>query len=114
MQSSAGSYLWSVDGSLGADATYGIKLTLEADPSVFQYSNPFHIVAADAAAVASTAADAAPTGSGSGSRAASRDTTEAAAAAGSSGTAFHRKPFRHGGVVHDDAWMQEHHTRRLG
>lgn len=46
VESSAGSYLWNVDSSLGADATYGLKLSLESDSTVFQYSSPFHIVAA--------------------------------------------------------------------
>lgn len=43
LDSSAGGYTWSVDSSLGDDATYGLKVTLESDPTIFQYSNPFQI-----------------------------------------------------------------------
>ncbi|RYP56298.1 hypothetical protein DL770_010843 [Monosporascus sp. CRB-9-2] len=37
------SYNWAVDCTLGEQATYGIQITSEADPSTFQYSFPFHI-----------------------------------------------------------------------
>lgn len=37
------SYSWTVGSSLGAEAVYGLILRYESDPSVFQYSMPFHI-----------------------------------------------------------------------
>ncbi|KAB5580602.1 Ser-Thr-rich glycosyl-phosphatidyl-inositol-anchored membrane family-domain-containing protein [Coniochaeta sp. 2T2.1] len=43
--SSAGEYSWAVDASLGSLAVYGIRITLESDPTVFQYSFPFTIKA---------------------------------------------------------------------
>lgn len=43
LDNSAGSYAWAVDASLGADATYGLKITYDSNPEVFQYSFPFHI-----------------------------------------------------------------------
>ncbi|KAH6606416.1 hypothetical protein Trco_005569 [Trichoderma cornu-damae] len=43
VQNSAGKYSWSVDSSLGTEAFYGLIFRLDSDPSVFQYSNPFHI-----------------------------------------------------------------------
>ncbi|CAK7232490.1 hypothetical protein SBRCBS47491_008288 [Sporothrix bragantina] len=41
--SSAGKYEWAVASSLGADATYGIEITLDSDPSILEYSFPFTI-----------------------------------------------------------------------
>lgn len=41
--SSAGSFTWEVDDSLGEAAVYGIKIQLEEDPEIFQYSFPFAI-----------------------------------------------------------------------
>lgn len=46
VSNAANTYSWTVDASLGADATYGLVFRWEADPSIFQYSNPFHIAAA--------------------------------------------------------------------
>lgn len=43
---SAGKYTWAVDASLGAAKVYGLVFRYEKDPSIFQYSNPFHIVKA--------------------------------------------------------------------
>ncbi len=43
--SSAGKFAWSVDSTLGKDATYGIQITLDSDSTIFQYSFPFHIKA---------------------------------------------------------------------
>jgi hypothetical protein len=37
------SYQWTVDASLGAHAVYGLKVILDSDPSVFQFSMPFQI-----------------------------------------------------------------------
>ncbi|KAK2610816.1 hypothetical protein N8I77_004217 [Diaporthe amygdali] len=45
IDNSAGSYTWSIPSSLGADATYGLKISLDSDPATFQYSFPFHIAA---------------------------------------------------------------------
>jgi hypothetical protein len=61
VQNSAGSFAWAVDSSLGADATYGLKITYDSKPEIFQYSFPFHIAkgAASAAAPATTSAPAA-------------------------------------------------------
>lgn len=42
--SSAGSYTWSIDSSLGAGVTYGL-ISLDSDPATFHYLIPFHIVA---------------------------------------------------------------------
>jgi hypothetical protein len=36
-------YLWTVDASLGAHAVYGLKVILDSDPSVYQFSMPFQI-----------------------------------------------------------------------
>ncbi|OAA63528.1 Cell wall beta-glucan synthesis [Niveomyces insectorum RCEF 264] len=47
------SFSWTVDASLGAEAVYGLNITLDADASHFQYSNPFQIVGG-AAVVSST------------------------------------------------------------
>lgn len=38
-----GGFTWTVDEPLGAHATYGLKISLASNTSVFQYSNPFHI-----------------------------------------------------------------------
>jgi len=40
-------YSWAVDAALGDQAIYGLILRYESDPSIFQYSNPFHIVPED-------------------------------------------------------------------
>ncbi|CAK7205640.1 hypothetical protein SEUCBS139899_008419 [Sporothrix eucalyptigena] len=40
---SAGEYDWAVSSSLGANATYGIEITLDSDPSILEYSFPFTI-----------------------------------------------------------------------
>lgn len=34
---------WTVDATLGAHAVYGLKVILDSDPSIFQYSMPFQI-----------------------------------------------------------------------
>ncbi|KAF5689856.1 cell wall beta-glucan synthesis [Fusarium denticulatum] len=38
-------YDWRVDSSLGADNVYGLQMKLQSNPSIFQYSNPFKIIA---------------------------------------------------------------------
>ncbi|KAL2155075.1 hypothetical protein VTH82DRAFT_3751 [Thermothelomyces myriococcoides] len=42
-----GTYSWDVPSSLGDLDTYGIMITLESDPSIFQYGFPFKIVNGD-------------------------------------------------------------------
>jgi hypothetical protein len=39
-----GTFLWTVGDNLGNDAAYGLKINLDADRTIFQYSHPFHIV----------------------------------------------------------------------
>ncbi|ROV92252.1 hypothetical protein VPNG_09681 [Cytospora leucostoma] len=56
VDNSQGSYSWTIDSSLGSDATYGLKIIYNADPSIFQYSNPFQITQAATSAAATTAA----------------------------------------------------------
>lgn len=51
----AGTFAWSVASDLGDLATYGIKIALDSDPTIFQYSFPFKISAAAAAATTSSA-----------------------------------------------------------
>ncbi|EFZ00507.1 Ser-Thr-rich, GPI-anchored family protein [Metarhizium robertsii] len=45
VKNSAESYSWKVDASLGDKAVYGLVIRYESDPTIFQYSNPFHITA---------------------------------------------------------------------
>jgi hypothetical protein len=40
---SDGEYVWAVPAALGDDETYGFRIELESDASVFQYSFPFKI-----------------------------------------------------------------------
>lgn len=58
LDNAAGSYSWAVDSTLGSEATYGLKITYDSNPEVFQYSFPFHISKAEAAASSSAAAPA--------------------------------------------------------
>ncbi|KAH8773595.1 Ser-Thr-rich glycosyl-phosphatidyl-inositol-anchored membrane family-domain-containing protein [Diaporthe sp. PMI_573] len=60
LDNSAGSYAWAVDAGLGADATYGLKITYDSNPEVFQYSFPFHISKAAASSSAAAPATTAP------------------------------------------------------
>jgi hypothetical protein len=46
---SAGSFVWNVPADLGKDAFYGFIVKYESNPSIFQYSNPFHVKAGSAA-----------------------------------------------------------------
>lgn len=61
VDNAAGSYTWAVDSSLGSAATYGIKITLDSDSSVFQYSFPFHITAGSSSTSSSVSAAGYPT-----------------------------------------------------
>jgi len=54
IKNSAQSYSWAVDASLGADAVYGLIISLESDASVFQYSTPFQIAEAEETEAAET------------------------------------------------------------
>ncbi|KAK7745461.1 hypothetical protein SLS53_002959 [Cytospora paraplurivora] len=45
IDSSIGSYSWTVGSELGDAATYAIKISLNSDPNIFQYSFPFEIAA---------------------------------------------------------------------
>ncbi|KAI6783707.1 uncharacterized protein J7T54_001583 [Emericellopsis cladophorae] len=47
IKNSVQSYSWAVDASLGADAVYGLVISLESDSNVFQYSTPFQIAQAE-------------------------------------------------------------------
>lgn len=60
LDNSAGSYAWAVDASLGAEATYGLKITYDSNPEVFQYSFPFHIAKGAASSSAAAPATTAP------------------------------------------------------
>lgn len=44
---SAGSYEWAVPSDLGDAAVYGLQILLDSDPTIFQYSFPFHIEAGE-------------------------------------------------------------------
>jgi hypothetical protein len=56
-----GTFTWTVDASLGKDAVYGLKISLDSNPETFQYSFPFNIEAGAAPApVASSSSAAAP------------------------------------------------------
>lgn len=43
LTNSDGQYVWAVPSTLGDDETYGFRINLESDESVFQYSFPFKI-----------------------------------------------------------------------
>lgn len=62
VDNSANSYSWTVDASLGDKAVYGLVFTWEADTSIFQYSNPFHIAASTDKPTASVTASASDSG----------------------------------------------------
>ncbi|KAH6634136.1 Ser-Thr-rich glycosyl-phosphatidyl-inositol-anchored membrane family-domain-containing protein [Chaetomium sp. MPI-SDFR-AT-0129] len=70
VDSAAGSFAWNVPATLGDLATYGIKISLDSDETVYQYGFPFKIVG-DAGSSTSASASGGPshtaTGSASGS-----------------------------------------------
>ncbi|KAK0617943.1 hypothetical protein B0T17DRAFT_591878 [Bombardia bombarda] len=70
VDNSAGELDWDVPKELGALATYGIKISLDADPHIFQYGFPFQITGG---------ATASGSGSGSGSASASAPSTSGTA-----------------------------------
>lgn len=55
IDSALGSYSWTPDSSIAGYATYGLKLQLDSDPTVFQYSFPFKIAAGSDDASSSSA-----------------------------------------------------------
>ncbi|QPH01181.1 hypothetical protein C2857_005380 [Epichloe festucae Fl1] len=55
VKNSAKTYTWNVDAALGDQKVYGLVFKLESNPSVFQYSNPFHIKASDSKSAGSDA-----------------------------------------------------------
>ncbi|CAK7231885.1 hypothetical protein SBRCBS47491_008081 [Sporothrix bragantina] len=63
-------FVWNVDSSLGAQPVYGLNITLDADDSHFQYSQPFQIVGGS--------------GSGSSSSGSASGSTSSTASGGSS------------------------------
>lgn len=63
IESSVGTYAWTVPASVAGYATYGFKLSLDSDPSTFQYSFPFQI-AGSASSSSAAAAVATPTTAG--------------------------------------------------
>ncbi|TFB06121.1 hypothetical protein CCMA1212_001893 [Trichoderma ghanense] len=63
VQNSAKTFTWNVDSSVAGQNFYGFIFRLESDPSVFQYSNPFHIKAAEVHSSSSTPAAPAQTSS---------------------------------------------------
>ncbi|RDA94730.1 hypothetical protein CP533_6732 [Ophiocordyceps camponoti-saundersi (nom. inval.)] len=90
--SSAGHYTWSVPPTLGTKPVYGLVLRWNQNPSIFQYSNPFHIVArakhattttvaVGAASSSSSSSSSPPDSPSKGVRAAVKTTTPPAAAA---------------------------------
>jgi hypothetical protein len=68
---SAGSYSWEVPATLGDLATYGIKISLESDPTVFQYGFPFKIVGGGSGGASSST-----TGSATGTESVTETATE--------------------------------------
>ncbi|CAK7220010.1 hypothetical protein SCUCBS95973_004011 [Sporothrix curviconia] len=75
VENSAGKYEWAVSSSLGADATYGIEITLDSDPSILEYSFPFTITASSSSS-----------GSSSGSSSSDSVSSSAASSAAASST----------------------------
>lgn len=74
---SAGEYAWAVASTLGADATYGIEITLDSDPSILEYSFPFQISGGSASSSSGSAsASGSTTGSSSAASSAPASTTE--------------------------------------
>lgn len=70
VDNSVGEYSWAVDKSLGKLTTYGIRITLDSDKTIFQYSFPFAIKASsDSSSSSSTS------GGGSGSSSTSSAST---------------------------------------
>ncbi|KKY38323.1 putative gpi anchored serine-threonine rich protein [Diaporthe ampelina] len=85
IDNSAGSYTWNIDSSLGADATYGLRISLDSDPATFQYSFPFHIAASSGTSSGSSSGSSdvsdpvTPTGTGTPSSSSSAIATAGAA-----------------------------------
>lgn len=65
VDSTAGQYSWAVDKTIGELNTYGLRITLDSDPTVFQYSFPFAIKANSSSSSSSTTSPSSTSGSGS-------------------------------------------------
>ncbi|TVY86058.1 hypothetical protein LAWI1_G008954, partial [Lachnellula willkommii] len=65
IKNSVGSYTWTVPSSTAV--TYGFKIQLDSDPSIFQYSQPFHITGGSASSSSSVSSSASATSSASAS-----------------------------------------------
>lgn len=75
IDNSLGSYEWSVGSDLGAFAIYGLRITLDSDKNIFQYSFPFQITPASGSSNSSSS------GTGSPSSTSGSDTASASATA---------------------------------
>lgn len=80
---STGSYSWAVSSSLGKKKTYGIKISLDSDPTIFQYGFPFKIVAdsSSSGSSSSSSATASASATSSSSASASETATETSSSA---------------------------------
>lgn len=54
IESSLGTYAWNIPASVAGYSTYGFKLSLDSDPSTFQYSFPFKITGSSSSSMASS------------------------------------------------------------
>ncbi|KAL1884237.1 hypothetical protein VTK73DRAFT_3221 [Phialemonium thermophilum] len=64
LPNSAGTFQWAVDAALGKQKTYGLRISLDSNPSIFQYSFPFSIKGSAAGPTSgSTSATSSATGS---------------------------------------------------
>ncbi|OIW35161.1 hypothetical protein CONLIGDRAFT_43356 [Coniochaeta ligniaria NRRL 30616] len=61
VDSAAGEYSWVVDKTIGKLKTYGIRISLDSDPTIFQYSFPFAIQSNSSSSSSSSDSTAAPT-----------------------------------------------------
>ncbi|KAK3329329.1 Ser-Thr-rich glycosyl-phosphatidyl-inositol-anchored membrane family-domain-containing protein [Apodospora peruviana] len=65
IDNSKGNYPWSIGKDLGSLATYGLKISLDEDPTIFQYSFPFKITAGAVVSGSSSSSSAASSTSSS-------------------------------------------------
>ncbi|KUJ22556.1 uncharacterized protein LY89DRAFT_303726 [Mollisia scopiformis] len=56
IENSVGKYSWAIPSDIASFATYGFKLTLDSDTTIFQYSFPFHITGASSTSSGSVTA----------------------------------------------------------
>ncbi|KIH86990.1 GPI anchored serine-threonineeeee rich protein [Sporothrix brasiliensis 5110] len=83
---SAGEFAWAVSKSLGAEANYGIEITLDSDPSILEYSFPFKISggAASSSGSASASGSSTDTTTGTSAPTGTTKTTSSSSSASSS------------------------------